>query len=64
MANLDRHLGLGVLMNKVGDATPGISVCVAPNACASGRDPPLWAHIGHLSVDQCSATLGETAVVH
>ena len=64
MANLDRHLGLGVLMHKVGDATPSISVRVAPDAGASGRDPPLCAHIGHLGVDQCSAALGETAVVH
>ena len=64
MAYLDRHLGLRVLMNKIGDAAPGFGMSIAPDAGAPRSNAAFCADVSHFRVDQGSAAFGQTTVVH
>ena len=64
VANLNRHFGLRVLMNKFRHAAPGVSMYIAPDAGAPRCNAAFCADVSHFRVDQGSAAFGQTTVVH
>ena len=64
MTYLNGHFGLGVLVNEIGDAPPGLGVCVAPNASAPRGNTAISTDVGHLRIHQRGATLCQATVVH
>ena len=56
MADLHGELGIGVGVNPVADAFPGLLLLSAISTWAAGRDAPLGADTGHLGKHQTGAT--------
>ena len=41
MPYLNGHFRLGMLMNEIGDTSPSLGMCVAPDASAPGSNPAI-----------------------